>query len=201
MPDICEMKCQFRTSVAPDYDRVVEDWKKGRIHSEEAAMELLIILKVYFDEMKKRDLNEPWFDMEALIEIVKGDKTYKTECRNYELGRFVHALCLLGSPKEQAYKAMGLWLGNKRSYYKKCLEFFQGKGLYKEITEAESFICLNFYQLRKVIDAAEKPFPKHKDIVMASGAYDRLLHILEIKLRHECDVSLQLNQKLKRFIG
>jgi hypothetical protein len=151
-------------------------------------MELLNILEVYFNHMRTLALDdEPWFDIESLIEIVQGDKSYKTERTNYQIGCFVYALWLLGSSKLQAYKAMARWLGKKTSYYKKCLELFQRKGLYIEITEPEYYIYLTCYALRKILDAAQNPFPNSEDIVMAYRAYELLLLMLTEALKKEED--------------
>lgn len=179
MSEIARTKREYKQHIEPEYNRVVGKWKNGHMHREEAAMELLHILEVYFNHMRTLACNdEPWFDIESLIEIVKGDKTYKTERTNYQIGCFVYALWLLGSSKLQAYKAMARWLGKKTSYYKKCLELFERKGLYKDITDSEYYIYLNSYLLRKILDSAENPFPNRRDIAKARRAYEHLLVIL-----------------------
>ncbi|MCL4678112.1 MAG: hypothetical protein KJ017_05890 [Alphaproteobacteria bacterium] len=192
MSDICEMKRQFRTGVADDYNGVVKRWRDNLTHPEEAAINLMFILKTYLDEMQALDPNEPWFDIESLIDMVKGDKAYNTERTNYKIGCFAKALHMLGSPKEQVYKSMELWLGKTRSFYKKALELCESSEFSKDIVDSEDFIHKNSHILAGIIDSANRsPFPSHKNLIRVHRAYERLLHILAA----EADSEIKIRQK------
>ena len=191
MSEIVETKRDYKENVEKEYERIADLYKNGKRHDEEIAVELLNILKTYFDHMQEIDSKEPWFDVGLVIEIVSGQKGFKTHQKDYYIGCFICALSLLGSTDNQAYMAVGKWLGLKGiSTTRRAYELFKKKGNYEEDMDVERFVYLNVYFLKKVLDMTESDFPSHSRVVKAKQAYDRLESLIENNLNCETDQSV-----------
>lgn len=191
MPKITDVKRDYKENVEKEYERIADLYKNSKRHDEEIAVELLNILKTYFDHMREIDIKEPWFNVELLIEIVSGQKGFKTHQKDYYIGCFICALCLLGSTDNQAYIAVGKWLGLKGiSTTRRAYKLFKQKGNYEKYMDIERFVYLNVFFLKKVFDMTEFEFPSHSRVFKAKLAYDRLGSLIKNNLNCKTDESL-----------
>lgn len=187
-------KSEYATLLEREYQATVDDLNEGKIQQTEAQLTLLHLLASFFENEKINASAVPWFDLEPLIAMSLGERDYQTYKKNYLIGCFIAGLVFLGSSINQACLATAVFLGHKNGSpetSKKAYALYKSRTLFDKPSEeqknadADHFIYLNVYRLKKVLDMASKPFPEEKGVKDAKEAYDLLIKKMETFLSED----------------
>lgn len=188
MFDVEAKKSEYKLLIEKDYQNWIRLAENGEVPQKEAFMNMLIILQAYFEDMHESGEREPYFDVEPIINFFANEKDTKTEQKNYEIGCFVMALTKFGCTARQACMATGQFLGHRNGSPQtsmKGYDLFRHSDDYEDDMDAEHFVSLNAYRLRKVIDSSVAKFPSHVRVKKAKAAYDLLLQVIDENISSE----------------
>lgn len=175
-------KQEYKETVEKDFNRLVQELDKDVRHPKETYIEMLVTLKTYFDDMRDLDPAEPWFDIEALINVIAGGKDYQTFKQNYQIGCFIEALVKCGSPARQACMATAELLGHRNKSPEtsiKAHDLFKRSEKYDKDADAGQFVYMHVYMLRKFLMSVDKEFPDHVRVKKARSAYEVLSRLID----------------------
>lgn len=174
------IRSQYICLLEDEFEKTIKHLYEGTLVPSEAKFVMLNLLKSYFDEVCSEESLHAKFDIEPLLQVSIGEKEYKTYKRNYNIGCFVTALWLLGSPKSQACLGTGKFLGHRNESpetSRKAIVLYVAKNPHqnRKKTDVDQFIYLNVYRLKEILDMGKSPFPDEGGVKDAKKAYDLLV--------------------------